>query len=104
MARMFKRDRRGRFARGGSAGGKKGPAKNKKTLKQRYQKGHTGAGAIHRRRRDQWNSGRKRDKAKVLYKSSFNYGGGAVIQGVSMVRNNRVNKKASKARSNGFAS
>lgn len=64
-----------------------------KTLKQRYQKGHRGPGAIHRRRKAQWNSGRKRDKAKVLYKSGT-YAGG-IAHATSYVRHKRrVRKKA----------
>lgn len=84
MARNYKRDRNGKFARTGSSG------KGKKTLKQRYQKGHKGAGAIHRRRRDQWNSGRKRDKLKVLAKST-SYAGGTA-HAASYVRHRRARK------------
>lgn len=85
MARKYKRDKKGRFAKTGAS------------LKRRYQKGHKGAGAIHRRRRDQWNSGRKRDKAKVIAKTGFNtYSAGA--HAISYARDRR------RARSSGFVS
>lgn len=80
MARKYKRDTRGRFARTASS------------AKKRYQKGHKGAGAIHRRRKAQWSSGRKRDKAKVIYKSGiFVYG--APTHAVSFIRNEHLKSK-----------
>lgn len=84
MARSYKRDNRGRFAR--AAGG----------AKKRYQKGQTGKGAIHRRRRDQWNSGRKRDKAKVILKSGSS--GGAAMHAVSAIRNRNAQNKGKRVR------
>lgn len=93
MARSYKRDAKGRFSR--TSGGSKG--KKKKTLKQRYQKGEKGAGAIHRRRAKQWKSGRKRDKAKVIAKTGF----GPLWAGVhaaSYANNKRVQRKKRKKR------
>lgn len=89
MARNYKRDNRGRFARTGSA------------AKKRYKKGQSGKGAIHRRRAAQWNSGRKRDKAKVLVKTGvLPYG--AATHGVSYVRSRSAPRKSkAKAARNG---
>lgn len=50
MARTYKRDSKGKFSRGGSVRGVASKAKKK------YQKGHSGPGAIHRRRKDYYNS------------------------------------------------
>lgn len=92
MARKYKRDSKGRFAR--VAGG----------AKKRYQKGHKGAGAIHRRRKAQWNSGRKRDKAKVIYKTGIMpYGYIAHAGSYAADRAVQRKKVKSRARSNGFA-
>lgn len=63
----------------------------RKSLKKRYQKGQTGAGAIHRRRAAQWNSGRKRDKLKVIAKSG-SYGGG-ITHAVSYARNKKRKRR-----------
>lgn len=86
MARNYKRDRKGRFARTGAA------------VKKKYQKGHSGAGAVHRRRRDQWNSGRKRDKAKVIVKTGI-VPGGQYVHAFSSGNNNRVMQQKSAGRS-----
>lgn len=75
-----------------SANKRRGTGK-KKTLKQRYQKGESGPGAIHRRRQAQWNSGRQSDKAKVLYKSGSQ--GGAAIHAISYGRD-KLDKKMKK--------
>ena len=74
------------------ASARKRKGRGKKTLKQRWQKGHSGAGAIHRRRRDQWRSGRKRDKLKVIYKSGV-LGGGGAAHAVSYLRDRNRKKK-----------
>ena len=79
MARSYKRDSKGRFAKGAG------------NLKRRYQKGEKGAGAIHRRRAKQWKSGRKRDMAKVVAKSG-SYGG-AAVHAVSFARHKRAQKR-----------
>jgi len=94
MARMARTARQRaalRKAQLASARKRKGRGK-KKTLKQRWQKGHSGAGAIHRRRKAQWKSGRKRDKLKVIYKTGV-LGYGGVAHGVSYLRDRNRNKK-----------
>lgn len=99
MARVFKRDKNGKFAKGSGGGGKAKSGAKKKTLKQRYQKGESGAGAIHRRRAKQWKSGKKRDKAKVLYKSSgLGLTGGHIVHAASYANHKRVQAKKKKTK------
>ena len=74
-----------------SARKRKGRGRGRKTLKQRWKKVQTGAGAIHRRRKAQWNSGRVRDKAKVVLKSGST--GGGTIHLISYARNSRRKKR-----------
>ncbi len=87
MARTMTAKQRAALRKAQLASARKRKGK-KKTLKQRWQKGHSGAGAIHRRRKAQWKSGRKRDKLKVIYKSGILNGGG-LAHVVSYARDRR---------------
>lgn len=92
-----------RKAQAASASKRRGTGKKKastgrkrKSVKARYQKGHSGAGAIHRRRKAQWNSGKKRDKAKVIAKSFNN--AGAMVHAVSYARDQSRSKAGQAAK------